>query len=175
VAAFCLAALLGVGLCLAARAGASGPVYGVATLRAQLAREGSAWLGRTVRVRAALDPCGGTSLPGGRPCPTFAPALVDSAGGSTAGPLPLQLGPAPQPLALFRRIPLLDRLLPGPQALHWGEVAVYQVRLVGCGMPDQPACYVAVLLDAAPIPVSPAQQSGWPGGHHAGGLIPSTN
>jgi hypothetical protein len=150
-------------------------VYGVAALQAHLEREGAAWLGRTVRVRAVLAPCGGISPHGGRPCLNFGPWLVDSAGGPAAGSLPLQLGPAPQPLALVRRIPLLDRLLPGPQALSWDAVAVYRVRLVGCTSPAVPTCYAAVLLDAAPVTADPAGLSGWPGGRRTGGPIPSTN
>src|SRR5262249_2553509 len=84
-------------------------------------------------------------------CPPVQAALEDLAPTASA-PLPLAWeGPDPL-LAAVRRVPLLGGLLPAPQALDWGVVATYRVRLRAipesiCG---SGVCFEAVLLGAGP-------------------------
>jgi hypothetical protein len=78
--------------------------------------------------------------------------LVDSDAAELVNPLPLTI-PAQSPMLTFlRRLRFLGIPLPLPQALHWGVVATYRVRVSAipessCGAG---ACFEAVLLDDAP-------------------------
>ncbi len=127
---------------------ASGHVYTVAEARALLAREPHVWTGRTVLVRALADDCyvteaGAHNLQCRDPRPTLgdpdAP-VIDT--------LPLRWEAPLLPLALLRRLPLFDSLVPAPQVIRWEMVATYRVRfeaLTGhCGTA---ICYEAVLPD----------------------------
>jgi hypothetical protein len=58
----------------------------------------------------------------------------------------------PPAVAVLRRLPLLRGLVPAPQALRWGAVATYRVRLQAIpeSICDSDICFEALLLDAAP-------------------------
>jgi hypothetical protein len=124
------------------------PVYSVAAVQAGLMRQPDAWAGRTVWVRGIAQGCGFRAefdL-----CPPA--ALVDAASPATGQPLWLAQGDASPLRTLVRQIPFLARFAPAPQALHWGLVATYRVRvqavpesICGTGM-----CSEVALLDAAP-------------------------
>jgi hypothetical protein len=58
-------------------------------------------------------------------------------------------------MAFLRQVPVLQTVVPAPQAIRWGAVAVYRIRLQ-VERPCGAACYAAVLLDAARVPSSPA-------------------
>jgi hypothetical protein len=128
-----------------------GPIYMVAALDAQLADHPAAWINRTLRVRARAEACLlGMDGPGA-PCIEQHPVLVDAGLGQPSAALPLRRAHASPLLALLRRLPQVDRLVPAPQAVHWGEVATFRVRIraVPAGFCAAPPCYQA-LLDAAP-------------------------
>jgi hypothetical protein len=133
--------------------GAFGPVYTVSELRARLADNPRAWLGHTVLVRGVALGLGlGLSCPSNASCAVAWPALVDA---DVAGPgsyLPLSMGPANPLLALLRRLPLVERLVPGPQLLRWGRPAIYRVQVqdVAGTSAHGTQRYAAVLLDPAP-------------------------
>jgi hypothetical protein len=130
----------------------AGALYSVQEVQMGLAHDPDAWLGRTVWVRgiAARDSCRSlTPSLAGTTCRDWRLGLFDAAG---AAPLPLTLG-APNPLlALLRRLPLAGQLVPPPQVVQWGAVATYRVQLraAPAGPCASPACYEALLLDAAP-------------------------
>jgi hypothetical protein len=131
---------------------AAGRVYSVAQLHAQIERDPTAWVGRTVRVRGWIPGCPGIlSLAGPAACQGSPPLLADSSAPMSA-PLSVAMG-APDPLlAVLRRVPLLGEHVPAPQALRWEANATYRVQLRIA--PDtwcrRSPCYQAVLLDAAP-------------------------
>jgi hypothetical protein len=128
------------------------PVYTVAQLQAHLARDPTALVGRTLRVRGIANPagCSTTDAQQGAPCPDrWRQGIVDPDGVTL---LPLTAGPSNPLLAFVRRVPVLGGLAPAPQAVHWGVLATYRVRLGAmphslCGTTP---CYEARLLDATP-------------------------
>jgi hypothetical protein len=138
-------------------AGAFAPIYTVSELRAGLADNPHAWLEQTVLVRGvALGP----ACPPNASCVFAWPALVDADATGPGSSLLLSMGPANSLLALLRRLPLVGRVVPGPQLLRWGRPAVYRVRVRdAAGMsPRRTRHYEAVLLDAAspghgPMPI----------------------
>jgi hypothetical protein len=154
--ALSLATLAGAGCARAwwARIGSaqSEPVYTLAALRASLERDPSAWLGRTVRMRAipALRWCFVWTTPSPS-CQLWEPALVGTGTGA-AEPLPLAWGSAPAPLAYLRRVPVLGALAPPPQAIRWGAPGIYRVQLhaTTCFAPGMSPCYEAMVLDSSP-------------------------
>jgi len=108
--------------------GAFAPVYTVSELRAGLAENPRAWLGHTMLVRGvALGP----ACPPNASCVFAWPALVDADATGPGSSVPLSMGPANSLLALLRRLPLLGRLVPGPQLLRWGRPA--NIVLYQCG------------------------------------------
>jgi hypothetical protein len=133
-----------------------GPVYSVAEVRAQLVRDPRRWTGRTILIRGEIVPCLAVPSVGEQPCAALAPSSWQP-----ESPTPLRAAIDLLPvvhasldpfLARLRRLPLLGHLLPAPQALQWGTVATYRVRLRAsansiCGTGT---CYEAVLLTAAP-------------------------
>jgi hypothetical protein len=155
---------------------ALGPVYTVAQLRAGLADNPRAWIGRTLLVRGvAIGPIG-LSCPPNASCPLAWPALIDAGAGngptlplvavsvgrvlripsvSVGRVLPLSLGPADPLLALLRRLPLVGRLVPGPQVLRWGKPTIYRVQVQDVAGPSPNAAlpYRVLLLDPGPYPL----------------------
>ena len=129
--------------------GAFGPVYTVSALRARLADHPHTWLGHTVLVRgvALAPPCPPTAS-----CAFAWPALVDADAAGPGSYLPLSMGPANPLLAQLRRLPLVGRLVPGPQLLEWGRPAIYRVQIqdVAGTSPNGTRHDAAVLLDPAP-------------------------
>jgi hypothetical protein len=127
------------------------PVYTVAALRENLEHDPSAWLHRTVRVRAipALRWCLVWTTPSPS-CQLWEPALLSTGTGATA-PLPLAWGSAPPLLAFLRRTPLLDEVAPPPQPIHWATPGIYRVRLqsMTCFSPGTSPCYEAIVLDGS--------------------------
>ena len=163
--------------------GAASPVYTVTELRTSLAHDPRAWAGHVVLVRGTVTGCGF-----GLPCPlvmavrcsTRGPCppiglpgmmLVDQPTASRLRGFPVQLGAANPQLAFLRRLPLVGRVVPPPQVVHWGIPAVYRVQLQPtqgsvCGSSP---CYEAVLEDAAqvvpmvvPVPSLPAPPAPMP-------------
>ena len=143
--------------------GAFGPVYTVSELRAGLAHNPHAWLGRTVLVRGVALGLGlglGLSCPSNASCVFAWPALVDADATGPHSVLPLSIGPANPLLALLRRLSLVGRLVPGPQLLRWGRPAIYRVQVqhaAGRSPKGTQHCRV-VLLDPAlpghgPMPI----------------------
>jgi hypothetical protein len=129
-------------------ASAFGPVYTVSGLAAGLADNPRAWMGRTVLVRGVA---GWPSCPPNASCAFAWPSLID-AGASMGRMLPLSMGPADPLLALLRRLPLVGRLVPGWQVLHWGRPAIYRVQVqdvAGTSRNGAPH-YRVLLLDPAP-------------------------
>jgi hypothetical protein len=131
------------------------PLYSVATIQQLLARHPAAWVGKSVWVRGVAVP--GVTVSCGLPPSTYfdgclPPHLADAASPATVEALWLADRDQGRLLTLLRRVPILAWFAPAPQALHWGVVATYRVRLRAA-----PAnscvflpCYEAVLLDAAP-------------------------
>jgi hypothetical protein len=168
--------VLTVGLIVAIVAGAATePVYTIAQVRAGLAHDPAAWVGRSVlvrgRVMASVLGRGAFSL--GTPLSDYVvtkgrmqpPRCITTSTGcpsplagivppGTSPVLLLQLKPAwprrspvlwvrpqspapwirPQPpapwLASLRRLPLLRRVLPGPQRGRWGVYTVYRIQIL---------------------------------------------
>jgi hypothetical protein len=132
---------LAVGLVVTIVAGgvATEPVYTIAQVRAGLAHHPAAWVGRSVlvwaRVMADL-PLAGVVPPGTIPglhlqlepaWPHMSPVLWVR----PQSPAPWIRPPHPAPwLAFLRRLPLLRRVLPGPQQGRWGVYTVYRVQIL---------------------------------------------
>ena len=134
-----------------------GTVYSVAAVNAYLANDPGSWLGRTIQVRGEIVPCIAVPSAGGGPCAELTP---DSgrlegylkSGMPTAVALPVMHAGLDPVRSVVRWVPLLGRLVPAPQELHWGVVATYRVQLASvpnsiCGAG---ACAEARLLDSAP-------------------------
>jgi hypothetical protein len=128
-----------------------GQAYSVRELRAGLQRAPGRWVGRTVQVRGMALSSGCVAWDAGRveSCRDRSAYLLDRDGVSL-----LQVaawGPDPL-LAALRRLPLAGRLVPGPQAVRWGVVATYRVRLQAAPILvcDATPCYAGLLLEAAP-------------------------
>jgi hypothetical protein len=125
----------------------------VSELQAGLADNPHAWLGHTVLVRGVALRLGlGLSCPSNASCPVAWPALVDADAPPLRSFLPLSMGPANPLLALLRRLPLVGRLVPGPQLLRWGRPASYRVQVQDAAgtSPTGTRRYAAVLLNPAP-------------------------
>lgn len=131
---------------------AHGPVYSVARVRGQLARDPRAWVGRVVRLRARAELCPAEIADEGAGCGPAHPVLAPPDAADAAEPLPLAAVPDPPLPALLRRLPPLAGMLPAPQRVDWGSVAVYRVRLATavCDPYQPPPCYAAQLLAGAP-------------------------
>lgn len=129
------------------------PIYSVAMARAALSRAPQLWLNRPLRLRAILaSACELDIYPASNTCRSFQPAMFDADATAGATPFPVVLGRQGTGMAFLRRLPLVSRMVPAPQLLQWGTAAVYQVQLRAgtsryC---HAPACYEALLLDAAP-------------------------
>lgn len=145
---------------VATGAAGAGPVYSVAALQTHLAQEPTAWVRRTVWVRAIAyaDGCatwGTGDLPTDLPtCLEWQALLFDRGAAASAHPLALARGSAPSLLAFLRRVPVLRWWAPTPQVVQWNDVATYriQVRAVSCRPHHAlPCTYEALLLDAAPF------------------------
>jgi hypothetical protein len=128
-----------------------GRVHTVAEVRASLERQPAAWLGRTVQVRGMVlsSGCLAWDAGGSAPCRDRSAYLLDRDGASVLQVAGWESDPL---LAALRRLPLVGRLVPGPQVVHWGALATYRARLVAAAaaMCDVAPCYVALLLDATP-------------------------
>ncbi len=126
--------------------GTIGPVYTVADLRQRVVQAPRAWMGRTVRVRALVllyrtrsDPfTWRTHL-----------LLIDPGAAGWVGRMPLVLGAADPVLAMLRRLPLVGPIVPHGQQARWTTAMSYRIELQARPSPSCPACYEAVLLDAA--------------------------
>jgi hypothetical protein len=127
---------------------AQDPVYRVAVVQAGLARHPDAWVGRPLWVRGVAHGCGFPAEFDG--CPPA--ALVDAVAPARGQPLWLAPGDANPLRTLLRHIPVLARVAPAPQVLHWGELATYWVRLqaIAGSLCGTGSCFEALLLDAAP-------------------------
>jgi hypothetical protein len=133
--------------------GAQAQVYSLAEVDAHL----GAWDGRTLLVRGAVVPCMPVPSASGGPCAELVEDPAQSNGINSAAlagivPQPLvHVGPAPL-VAVLQQVPLLNNLVPAPQALQRESVATYRVQLRGvpnsiCGAG---VCHEALLLDTAP-------------------------
>jgi hypothetical protein len=131
-----------------------GPIFSVEAVRTGLVRDPAVWLHRSLRIRAIASRCGGPA--GGPHCLYAQPQLLGASGDGATWALSLDWDPASPPLLqLVRRLPVLGTLMPPPQRLRWGVMAVYRVRLAPVSPPPWGAspCYEGVLLDAAPGPL----------------------
>ena len=129
-------------------------VYTVAQVRAGLARNPRAWVGRTVLVRGTMVvmvfacPYGGD----GFKCGALQWEELDP---DAPGPQPLILAPASaSPLLTFlQRLPLVGSSMPSAQPLREGP-GVYRIQLRApshCPFPAaNPSCASALLLDSWP-------------------------
>jgi hypothetical protein len=128
------------------------PVYSVAKLRSHLLEDPQPWLGRTLLVRGEAIARGCRAEAGTLVLCSPRLVFLTDPGPTLAGAsLPL-VSASPDPwLTSVRRLPLLGSVLPPPQVVHWGQVAVYRVRVRSrADTSGGPASYEAVLLDAAP-------------------------
>lgn len=126
-------------------------IYSVGALRAGLAANPAALIGRTVTVRAAAVM--GGQCPATASCVFAGPALVDPDAGMPSTWLPVTIGRPNGLLAWLRHVPLLGQLVPGPQQVEWGATHVYRVELRvasgrACG---STVCYEALIPDAVPL------------------------
>jgi hypothetical protein len=136
------------------RAADASGAYSVAAVRAHLRDRPDQWVGRTVQLRALLlgcPPLAMTTGPHFMCSPTFwQPELADPAGPGARDPLPVTWGGPELRLGWLRGLPLVGKLMPGPQTVRWGVPATYKVRLTVaaaqtlCG---SAVCYEGVLLD----------------------------
>ena len=128
-------------------------VYTVAQVRAGLARNPRAWVGRTVLVHGTLVVMA-FACPdvGGFKC---TPIQWEELDPDAPGPQPLILAPASaSPLLTFlQRLPLVGSSMPWAQSLREGP-GVYRVQLrapAHCPFPSaNPSCASALLLEARP-------------------------
>jgi hypothetical protein len=133
-----------------------GKVYDVAAVDANLANDPASWVGRTIQVRGEVVPCLAVPSAGGGPCAelTSGSGQKDASSESVSprvAPLPVTRAGLDLFHSILRQMPLLSRLTPAPQVLHWGAVATYRVQLASvpnsiCGVG---ACVEAKLLDSA--------------------------
>jgi len=129
------------------------PVYSMAAVWAGLERSPGGWVGRTVHVRAVVGHRCVTWMDGGNPaCISWRPEILDPSAPKVGATLPLRGVPPSPLLAALRRLPLTAWLAPAPQQIRWDVLTTYRVLLQAtpstvCGAP---ACYEALLLDAAP-------------------------
>jgi hypothetical protein len=128
------------------------PVYSVADLRSHLEADPRRWLGRTLLVRGAAIAGGCREAAGTLVLCTSWRVFLTDPGPTLAGAVLPLVSASPDPwLSSVRRLPLLGSVLPPPQVVHWGQVAVYRVRLRSpAGTSGESASYEALLVDAAP-------------------------
>jgi hypothetical protein len=140
----CSVLAVGVGIAMLGIHPDQGPVYSVAQVQAELAHRPAAWVGRTARVR-------GIGIFFCQHCPQRQTYLANA---DANGVLPLAWGRQDRVLAFLRRMPQVGRLVPAPQRVRWGVVAIYRVQLRELAADSCPfapwPCYEALLLDAAP-------------------------
>jgi hypothetical protein len=74
------------------------------------------------------------------------PRLTDPRG---QGSWPLAWGPPDPLLARLRAVPLLRHVVPPPQTVSWGRLAIYRIQLRRAPGRVCPECYEAVLVDPA--------------------------
>jgi hypothetical protein len=119
-------------------------VYTVAQLVTGQAHDPRYLANRRVLVRATAGGCIPWAAPKDSPCLDEGPELVEVRAGTLVAALPLICG-RDRPLPRYvRELPWLGRLLPAPQVLHPGTLAVYRIQL-----PRIPG-YEALLLDSLP-------------------------
>jgi hypothetical protein len=139
----CLGLSLAAGWSIQSRAGPD-PVYSVAQVNTYFADNPRAWRGRQIRVRGIGGGCIPWVAPRDAPCVDEGPELVELRAGTLVAALPLICGQDPPLPRYVRELPWLGRLLPAPQMLHPGTLAVYRIQL-----PRIPG-YEALLLDSLP-------------------------
>lgn len=122
------------------------PAYTVAGLLATLQRDPNGWSGRVVLVSGTAHSFGRSGVVTLRP--PFTLSDPEAPGGAEAIVL-APGGPDPM-LTVLRRLPLVGQVAPSPQWLHWGEPAVYRIKLRPIAALNCDTCYEAVLLDPAP-------------------------
>jgi hypothetical protein len=137
------------------RAPAPRPLYSLAALEAKLDRTPRAWVGRTVSVRAVVEPCSWwsrrTHLDD---CTDRALLLVSRPPEPAAAPLSLTLPAQPRVVSALEGAPfvgaVLSRVLPPAPAPSWGVEATYMVRLQNAdgGSCGTLHCCTALLLAA---------------------------
>lgn len=129
-----------------------GRVYGVMALQLQVLHDHRGpWMGRTVLVRGLVTGYLSPPPQGVRPARgSMHLALLDPGQRrGLLGDLPLVRGPEHPVLQWLRRLPLLGPLMPSPQQLDWGEVALYHVTLHPVPDTSCDLCFIAELRDAA--------------------------
>jgi hypothetical protein len=126
------------------------PLYTVAALREQLARQPASVVGRTLAVQGIVQNCGP-----GDAAPAYCLAPVPRADPAEAiDPFPVAWA-QPAPLRRWLAgLPLLGRLVHVGRPVFPDQAGTYPLRLrmetnKYCG---EPVCYEALLLDAAPPP-----------------------
>jgi hypothetical protein len=128
------------------------PVYSVAQLHSHLEKDPRRWLGQTLLVRGAVFARGCREEAGTLVlCSPRQVVLTDAGPTLTVAALPLASARPDPWLTVVRHLPLLGGILPPPQVVHWGQVAVYRVQLrTLVDTAGGRAAYAALLLDAAP-------------------------
>ncbi len=122
-------------------------IYAVQQVLDGLARNPSAWIGRTALVRGtAMQPLGGCTA--GQWCPV---ALFKTQRTRNGPALLLEPGPADPWVVELRHVPLVARMAPRPQRLRLSAPAVYRLLFqavpgVSCGAAP---CVNALLVDPA--------------------------
>lgn len=103
-------------------------VYTVTQVRTGMVHRPRLWLGRTVLVRALASPLG-TSCPPSIPSCTNV-VLADSNPILANTPTLVAIAARPDQLrSMLRRVPLVDRMIPDPQQVDWGEFRTYRIYL----------------------------------------------
>lgn len=127
------------------------PVSAMDVLRADVARDPHAWLGRSLRVRASYtERCAQWSSTAATGCVRWQDGLVGAGDSAVAAPLPVVWERAPVLASLLRRVPIMARFVPAPQPVYWGVPRVYSVRLAmhPCPQGGNGGCLEAALVDA---------------------------
>ncbi len=135
----------------------AGAVYTVARVRAGLARNPQAWVGRTILVRGLVIRCrlveGCIALPPGIPRVGLVdgiPIIEMPRAAVLSQALPLQVGEDPL-RSFLRLIPLLRGVVPAPRQLSPAQPTTYRVRLIvetPCAVANShTSCVVASLID----------------------------
>jgi hypothetical protein len=126
------------------------PVYTVGELQAHLADNARGWVGRSVRVRAIAMYCWSPDVEMLGECYEIRPRLQDQGGYGAA--ITLEWRTLNPPWQFLTHLPLIGRLVPPAQVIHWDTVATYRVQLrkLPAGPQAMPPSYVALLPDAVP-------------------------
>ena len=135
-----------------------GAVYTVAQVRAGLARNPRAWVGRTILVRGLVIRCrlveGCVALPPGIPRVGLVdgiPIIEMPRAAVLSQALPLRISENPL-WSFLRLIPLLRGVVPASRQLSPAQPTAYRVRLIvetPCAVANSRAsCVVASLVDA---------------------------